>query len=46
MDVQNYKNVYPKVLIFCYILKMRENSLINPQTFFVIVLFCTNREDA
>ena len=43
MNDQNFKNLYLKVFYVCKILKLREQILWNPQTFFAFVLYCTKR---
>ena len=46
MDAQNYTNLCPKVFDFCQILKVREKTLLNLQTFLLLLFYIVQREDA
>ena len=45
MDAQNLKNLCPKFIVFCKILKMRKKKYYEIREFFVvIVLYCSQIE--
>ena len=46
MDVQNYKNLCPKVFDFCKNFKMREKNICKSANLFLLLFYTVQKENA